>query len=351
MPKYRYLFNFASSCSGGGLRILLSYLTFFEKNGGAYFIINSKLKNTVQNFSNNRIDFVELSNFKRLINDTYYVTPIIKEIGNMELYFSYGIPFRKKFAPINWLHISNMIPISPSFRHLSFLRMCQMYLLGYRLKKTGPLIDCLSADSKHALKESLKFLSNNIANHIVLKNGIDEKLLSQKSVNSKEKCAITIGTLGYKDLNRLHKVFNHLKRMQKVKALKIIGDTSTIPNCLKSDPDVILLGTMPYEEVLNHLGSSSIYISTSLIENSSIACLEGLLMCEESYLSQIGPHKEMLEDAKIAFESINLDDVGFIFKVTEKISSDYVKNVTWDNLNTNLIDEIKKITASNQSNT
>ena len=91
-PINKYLFNFASTYSGGGKQILLSYLEFFNSNGGAHFILNSKLgEDVAERYTGNIIYFVSPSPFQRLYDDGRYLTEIM---GNedFDLFFSYGVP-------------------------------------------------------------------------------------------------------------------------------------------------------------------------------------------------------------------------------------------------------------------
>ncbi|MCF8057808.1 MAG: glycosyltransferase [Bacteriovoracaceae bacterium] len=340
-PRNKFLFNFSSSYSGGGLQILVSYLDFFNKNGGSFFILNSRLKNKLsKEYPNNKLFFVEINKVKRFVNDMYYLTPIVKNLPPLDLYFSYGIPVYKKVARNNWFHVSNMIPIEPMFNYLGKFQLLQMRLLGFRINKYARNADFLSADSKDALEKSQRFLKYNVKNNVVLKNGIDDSFIRLRGKN-KIKNAVTIGTQPYKDLIRLYRLYKWLQKEGKVSKLTIIGSVETIPKQISEDSSVILKGIIEPDQVHEELSSASTYISTSLIENSSVAALEGLYLCPNSYLSKIGPHKEMLEDAQLSFESIEIQEVGEFYHVDQEVPSDYIKSISWDNVNRQFLNYLK----------
>ena len=318
-PVHRYLFNFSSSFTGGGLIILKSYLDLFEEKGGAYFILNDKLKNQFEGkYSKNKIFFVKIIKIKRLLNDQYYLKSILKEIGSLKLYFSYGIPVYSKIAEVNWLHISNLIPINPSLSHLNYFSMAQMYLLGHRLKTNFKNVDILSADSQDGLDQSIKFFGKVTCKTKVLKNGVDGHFISKKN-NTKEPFAVTVGTQKYKDLTRLYHLFLKLKIKGEVKGLKIIGDPKSIPEKLKKDTSVHILGHLSHDQVR--------------IENSSIASLEGLYLCGSSYLSTIGSHFELIKDTGLSYETVQFEGLGELYKLDQQVSESYIESISWQNIN------------------
>jgi len=341
-PSHNYLFNFSSSYSGGGLKILCSYLDFFDKNSGAYFIVNSRLKEELSHtYPNNTIFFVKVSKLKRLFNDMYYLKPILDNIPRLDLYFSYGIPVYKKIARNNWFHVSNMIPIDPQANYLGALHILQMKLLGHRIKKYAKYADFLSADSLDAANKASAFIKHEIKNKVVLKNGIDGSFIKLRG-RQKSKTAITVGTQPYKDLGRLFSLYKMLQETGKVESLIIIGAQESVPNIILEDPSVLSMGTIESAQVYEELAKASIYITTSLIENSSVAALEGLYLCSHSYLSQIGPHREMLEDAQLEYESIDIDELGPFYVVKNEVPSEYIDSISWDSVNLEFYNYLKE---------
>lgn len=334
-PKFNYLFNFSSSYSGGGLIILKSYLKLFNDKGGATFILNHRLKEDLEgNFENNRFFFIKISKFKRLIDDEYYLKSIINKFPKFDLYFSYGIPVYSKIGKINWFHVSNLIPINPKSSHLEGLAMLKMILLRHRIKKFAKNIDFLSADSQDGVDQTIEFLGIKSFTEKVLKNGIDSKSWKNiKIYSKKEKVAVTVGTQKYKDLSRLYSLFLDLKKKGDVEKLKVYGDPSSVPKELHKDLSVEVCGFVPHSQILDELAKSKIYLSTSTIENSSIASLEGLYLCSESYLSTIGSHKELIIDSGLELKSESFEKVGSFYKVTGKISDEYISSISWDKIN------------------
>lgn len=340
-PTNNYLFNFASSFSGGGRQILLSYLEFFDTHGGAHFIVNKSLGRDVEEkYKNNKFYFVSPTSFQRFFNDGFYLEKILKS-QNFDLFFSYGIPIYKRAGKKNWLHISNLIPMAPSIKFLNTIGMFKMYLLRRRLIKYSQNVDVLSADSQYALdlSEEQLGLTGRIKKK-VLKNGMSGNLLEQE-VKNRERVAITIGTQPYKDLITLYKVFKKLKDEGVVDSLLVVGDKGRIPKEMLESPDVIAKGIVSHEDVTELLASSKVYISTSLIENSSVASLEGAFLCEECILSDIGPHREMLEDLGLEEKRLKISEELEVLHIKEAVDKSHILKNDWNKLNLDLYDFIK----------
>ena len=85
--KYKYLFNFSVSYSGGGLKRLTEYVKWFNSNGGAYFIIHQNCKDLISLYENNKYYVVQQSKLSRLINDCAYLKKIVSENDSFDLYF------------------------------------------------------------------------------------------------------------------------------------------------------------------------------------------------------------------------------------------------------------------------
>jgi hypothetical protein len=60
--------------------------------------------------------------------------------------------------------------------------------------------------------------------------------------------------------------------------------------------------------VIACLRRSRFYISTTFIENSYNAAAEGAFMADESYISDIGPHRELLMG--MSYEAVRVPDVS-----------------------------------------
>ena len=80
MIENKFLFNFAASYCGGGFKRLYAYAEWFNQNGGAWFIINSRCDYLKQQFPNNHFIIVNPSRIQRLFNDCSYLNGIRKEM-------------------------------------------------------------------------------------------------------------------------------------------------------------------------------------------------------------------------------------------------------------------------------
>lgn len=344
IPRNNYLFNFSSSYSGGGLIILASYLELFDRMGGATFILNEYLREELENkYTKNTIHFIKVNKFKRLVNDCYYLKEIIKNSPIFDLYFSYGIPVYSRVGARNWFHVSNLIPINPKISHLKGLAMIKMILLRHRIKKFSKNIDFISADSQYGVDQAINFLGH--SKHIiakVLKNGIDSESWKEMDLKvRKERVAVTIGTQKYKDLPRLYSLFLYLKDKGEVDRLKIFGDPSSVPARICQDLSVDICGFVDHGEILKFLSRSMIYLSSSRIENSSIASLEGLYLCSKSYLSEIGSHRELIIDSGLEVKSQDISNIGSFYKVEGVVSGEYIDSISWDSINKDFYQYLK----------
>ena len=132
--KNKSLFNFAVSYSGGGYKRLYEYAKWFNDNGGAWFIIHPNCKSLLNKFSNNQYFIAKQSHIQRLINDCGYLPGIEREIGQPDLYYSYGIPIYARFGKVDWIHLSNVIPLVANTLSLPLLRQLKFCLLGLRIR-------------------------------------------------------------------------------------------------------------------------------------------------------------------------------------------------------------------------
>jgi hypothetical protein len=292
------LFNFSVSYSGGGLKRLYEYSKWFNSNGGSNFIIHPKNDNLIGEFPNNRYFVVTQTPLQRLISDCFYLKDIIAEIGKPYLYYSYGIPVYKKVGHCNWFHISNVLPLKFNGIPISLKDRLKFSFLGYRIRHNYKNCTCISAESAFALS-----LVNNKVNArlIISVNGSDDEIRywsEGKVVTEFENVAIVLGTYRYKAVDESYKVYRHLKRASPLLRLRIIGDERHIPAFIKADPEVDIVGLLPRPRVMEMLRYARYYISNTYIENSWNAASEGLLFADESYISDICPHQELLEGIK-----------------------------------------------------
>ena len=240
MNKFNFLFNFAVTRTGGGLKRLYAYSKWFNENGGALFIIHPKCDFLKKKFPKNKYFIVFQSRLERIFNDCKYLIKIKKEINKPDLYYSYGIPIYYHFGKINWFHVSNILPLSSRPWNLKlslFDRLLRLNLLSFKIKKNFPNADIVSAESKN----SLKIIKNqNIKEFFLSINGSDDELnyLEKKLKVAKENIAIIIGTQNYKAILESFFVFEYLKKQNKLLKLIIIGNAKNIPGSIdrKKEP-------------------------------------------------------------------------------------------------------------------
>jgi hypothetical protein len=340
-PYQMYLFNFSSSYSGGGLKRLIAYIEWFDKKGGAHFIVNDKLNGELDNFSRNIYHYVSITPFQKLINTQRYVDVVIKEMGKCDFYYSYNIPIKKNPAQIKWFHLSNVLPFtSMSKFNIPYRRRIELWWLGIIVKQGFRYSDFVSAESRFSLQ--LLSLENN-KKLLVSTNGSDQEigLISSFSSNSVVKnIAVIVGTYYHKNLIDSYKIYRHLKVNNNELKLVIIGDIDTVPLSIKNDPQVELQGVIDHDKTINVLSNSRFYINTSKVENSWNAASEGVFLAKESFVSKIPPHCELLQDS--AMEQLShLGTFHPILHVSrDNLNSDKLE--TWGEIITTMNEFIKK---------
>lgn len=317
VTRYNILFNFAVTRTGGGLKRLHAYSKWFHENGGAYFIIHPECKLLKKKFPKNKYFVVFQTNLERIINDCKYLTHIKKKINTPDLYYSYGIPIYYNFGKINWLHISNILPFNFFKIDLTFFdKFIKFPLLEWKLKKNFKNSDIVSAESEYSL-DIIKH--RNIKSYFLSLNGSDDELnhLHNRTIVNKDNIAVIIGTQKYKALLDAYKIYESLKKKNNFLKLILVGDINNIPKQLKNNKNVILKGIINQNEVIKLLQKSKYYISTTKIENSFNSAAEGIILADESYISDIGPHKELLKNENC--EMIKINALSYeIFKIKKK---------------------------------
>jgi len=196
---------------------------------------------------------------------------------------------------LNWFHLSNVlplrtrgIPLTPGFR-------LKMQYLGWRIRASLPNADVVSAESE----ESLALLgAEHALARVVSVNGSDDELAfaARRHTLPSERVAVAVGTYTYKAIPDALRVFQALRERGVVDRLVIIGDLATVPTRIHELADVTVTGSLPRPEVIGWLERARVYISTTHVENSWNAAAEGLFLAEESWLSDIGPHRELLRN-------------------------------------------------------
>jgi len=336
--KYKFLFNFGVTRTGGGLKRLSEYAKWFNEKGGAWFIIHPSCAFLIKDFPNNQYFEVLQSRTQRLFKDCNYLLDIEKKIGQPDLYYSYGIPIYYHFGKINWFHMSNILTLNSKGMGLSFFdRYIKFKLLGWKMTKNYKNADIISAESRF----SLSMLKSQNTQEIFLSiNGSDHEInfLQNKPATEKNNMAVILGTQRYKALLDSYCIFETLKKSNKLLKLFVIGDKSSIPKQLINNESVVLTGVISQNEVIKLLKKTKYYISTTRTENSFNAASEGVIFADESYISDIAPHRELLESEP--FERVSIPHLSnSVLKIKgENIAGKNLK--LWDIIITEMVEKV-----------
>lgn len=323
--KIKWLFNFSSSYVGGGLIRTIETVKWFDNNMGACFIINSKIKNKVMKLNKkNKYFFIKESKILRLLNDGYYLSKIVKEIGRPDIYFSYGIPVFNDLANINWFHISNALTLKTKGISLPFVKRVQMWILKKRIVNSMKNTNIVTGESEFSVNLLRSENKNLNCFYDIFPNGFDISLLRnvlEKERKELDKYGITIGTFTYKNIEVALKLFHQIRKKNNLKKFIIIGDPLQVPRFIISDKFVEFRSNISREELFDLLYNSEFYISASQIENSSIAALEALLLSKNIILSNIPSHNEMLKNLKP--KKIYLESSNTNFNLLENLNRNF----------------------------
>lgn len=340
MIKNKFLFNFSASYSGGGFKRLYAYVKWFNQNGGAWFIVNERCCFLQKEFKENHFFSVNPSKFQRLLNDCHYLPEIIKEIGYPDLYYSYGIPIYYDVGRLNWFHISNVLPFNPWSVPLPLLEKMKLSYLGRKMEHNFKNADIISAESNF----SLGLVHQAHAKKCFLSvNGSDDEMFFNPSQSpmKKENIAVILGTYSYKALEDSYRIFEMLcEKNSSALKLIIIGDEKRIPKPLRMNKEIITTGYLQRSDVVEYLCKAKYYISTTHIENSYNAAAEGVFFADESYISDIGPHRELIMG--MPFEKMTVSKMlrPVLYVKREDISPLHLKS--WDRVIVEMVGNVSK---------
>jgi len=339
--KNKYLLNFSVSTTSGGLKRLIEFSKWFNSNGGAWFIIHPACIFLKKKYPNNRYYIVKQNRLTRFFFDCFYLSKILHQVGKPEFYYSYGIPIYNRVAKINWFHLSNVLPILNNTTGLKlslFDKLVRLKVLGNKIKKNFKNADIVSAESRNSLKLINK---QQIKEAFLCINGSDDEIkFSQKvNKNQKDNIAIIVGTQKYKRISDGYLIFKYLRRKNKNLKLKIVGDIKNVSKKISNDERVILTGTLNHTKVIKLLKKAKYYISTTVIENSFNNASEGIFFAEESYISNIAPHKELLKDE--THKTISLNFLNYKLLKIKRTNIKGKNLFLWDALIKKIIHKIK----------
>ncbi|WP_257314222.1 hypothetical protein [Geothrix fuzhouensis] len=339
MICHKYLFNFAASYMGGGRKRLEEYARWFDRRGGAWFIVHPNAISLRDEYPNNRYFFVQQSKFGRFFHDCAYLRGILREIGIPELYYSYGIPIYGRVGLLNWFHVSNVLPFSWRGIPLSAADRLKFYFLGGLIRRNLRHADIISAESL----SSLGLIPSEYEEKLILSvNGSDDELahLSGGTCGPTESTAVVLGTYSYKALEDCYRIFQMLRERDPDLGLLVIGDKAGVPTVISRDPCTMELGLLPRSEVISCLRKTKYYISATRIENSYNAAAEGIFLAEESYISYIGPHRELLNEE--SFDIVRIDAVKTPFLHVKRTNLSGKNLKSWDEVVAEMVHEMEQ---------
>lgn len=321
----KIIFNFAVSYSGGGLKRLYEFSKWFGSKGGATFIVHPKCANLCEEFPSNRYIEVRQSALTRLFDDCGFLRRILNGRLQPDFYYSYGIPIYRKQAKVNWFHLSNILPLALRGIPMDWPSRLKLSLLGRRIRSNLDNADIISAESEF----SLDVIGRGQGRDLFLSgNGLDEELKpgADPGTLSRIELATVVGTYQYKALGDALGVYEALQEERPELRLRIIGPVKQVPLEIRRHSGVETTGQQKHADVIASLRQSKYYISTTLIENSSNASAEGVFLADEAYLSDIGPHRELLEGQP--YRSINISGVDrpLLHVKRDELTSDKLKS-------------------------
>ena len=336
------LLNFAVSYSGGGLKRLSEYSRWFNEHGGAAFVIHPRSRDLVDAFPANRYFIVEQSSWQRLFNDCGYLKDIRQSMGPAALYYSYGIPIYERQGDVNWFHLSNVLPLVSAGIPLFLRDRPKLALLGRRIVRHYAQADVISAESMG----SLDLIDRTYADRCFLSvNGSDDEIQFLQGGHSevKENIAVVVGTQPHKALMDSYRVFEMLRQTHDGLRLLIVGSEGPVPAALRRRPGVSLTGNLPRQQVIATLRTARFYISTTRIENSYNAEAEGAVFADESYLSDLRPHQELLAGLQVERVTVPGVDAALLRVTREAMRQVSLKS--WDQVVTDMVMRVAAVRA------
>lgn len=283
ISKKEFVFNFVIASSGGSYNRLYAFSQWFNEHGGATFIINSRCSNLLDVFINNH--YIVLDKAVSQPRSLFHNTPLV--------YYSYGLPIQQQIGQINWFHLNNILPFCLDEISIPIAQYLKLSFQRYKIQHYNKKANILSAESNF----SLKLMDCGINQQRILSvNGCDQEMnLLASPEKEKKNQAIIIGTAAYKCLNDSFDVFQFIQKQNK-EELKcvIIGDEKLIPKSISQSPNVVMMGCLPHQAVLQQLCQSKYYIATNRFDNSYTAAIEGATTTSAAFIADIEPFQEGL---------------------------------------------------------
>jgi hypothetical protein len=260
----------------------------------------------LEEFANVRFFVARQSRIQRLYDDCGYLPAITRETGQPDLYYAYGIPLYFRCARVNWFHLSNVLPLGTMAIPLPRLERWKAAFLGRRIRAGLERADVISAESQNSLNMLGTAMSRKL---FVSVNGSDDEIAQLRSTDSSatENVATVVGTTAYKALDDSYRVFEMLRMGNSDLKLAMIGNPEWVPRSIRGKAGLVAFGVLSRAAVMDYLRKSRYYISTTCVENSYNAAAEGMFLAEEAYVSDIGPHRELLAGER--FDEVSVPGV------------------------------------------
>lgn len=288
-PAAELVFDFSSSAKGGSLPRINAYVDYFSGHPiRTHFLISDDLKNKQEIASKVSASIIQKNGLSKLTIGSDHLF----SLGTSPKWcFSYGIPVKTRFAEKHWLHLSNVLPFTYKQCTLSWqLRLKSMWQFQ-QYKYCASNVDLLSGESNFTVTSACIALGW-AGRTALLRNGVTPFPVAHPQ---KERYALAVGTETYKRIDLTYEVFSAIRQQLGLTSLVIVGNPASVPEFVRNAPDVICETGLSHEALMSRYRRANYFISTSEVENSSLAVLEGLSLTRNAILSDIPSHREMLQ--------------------------------------------------------
>jgi glycosyltransferase involved in cell wall biosynthesis len=287
--KAELVFDFSSSYLGGSQRRLNAYADYFSGHPlPTHFFISDLAANKHEIAQKVSASFVSKSGLSKLVVGSRHLL----ETGIAPKWcFSFGLPVRSRFAENHWLHVSNVLPFT--YRQVQMARQLQFksFLQFRQYAQYARNADVVSGESNFSVGSYCSTLGWS-GKTAVLRNGVTPCKVEKLPT---EPYALAIGTESYKRIDLTYDVYKAIQNQLGITSLVIVGSPAGIPAHVRKAPDVICETGISEDALSSRYRRASYFLSTSEVENSSLAVLEGLTLTGQAILSDIPSHREMLQ--------------------------------------------------------
>jgi len=327
---YDIIFDFSSSPERGGLRRLVAYLRYFEnKNLNVLFLVSSRsgLKDRTGKVE---VRVIEKGVFQNALLISSYLK---KYVGSARWFFSYGIPITMKVGQRNWLHISNVLPFYIGRCTLGMTLTLKMALRRWQFGWCAFQHDVYSAESQNSINEYRR-ITKASGRPVVLGNSSELDGAIPTNLK-KEPYAIVLGTTSYKRVDQTYELFRMHGEKLGIKRLRIVGQSKNILRRISDDPTVEIVEFIPERDLVFALATAKYFISSSEVENSPTAALEGIAVTGSAILRKIPAIVELLGDSD--HEEIDCNGVKYVLLESRRQLS-LATDVSWSQIVEKMLD-------------